>query len=350
MNDRSRLLIVDDEGSIREVLNRTFSAEGYDCEEAGCVDEALEKIKASPPQLILSDIMMPGRSGVELLQEIRESDPDTAVIMVTAVADTQTAIEAMKMGAYDYVTKPFNLSEVLMSVERALEKRSLLIANREYRTHLEEKVQQQTSQIRETFLGAVKALAEALEAKDPYTNGHTMRVTELTVTLARGMNLEQQIMEKIKLASQVHDIGKIGIPEEILHKSDKLTDEEFDMIKKHPTMGEKILRPVIKDQTVLKIVRFHHERYSGGGYPSGLAGKEIPIGARILSVADSYDAMTSNRPYRRALTPETARKQLLSNRGSQFDPEVVDLFISIEDMMPFCPMTARPASCHSEIK
>jgi len=343
MNEkRCDILVVDDEGTIREVLFRTLSDEGYECRMAANVDEAVQMIEDRPVDLILSDIMMPGRTGVDLLKQVMVDAPDTAVIMVTAVADTQTAIKAMKMGAYDYVTKPFNLVEVLMSVERALEKRALIISNREYREHLEQRVEEQTSQIRETFLGAVKALAQALEAKDPYTNGHSIRVTELSVTLAREMGLDQATVDKIRLAGQVHDIGKIGVPEAILHKAEKLTDEEFDQIKEHPSIGEKILIPVIKDHVVLDIVRCHHERYAGGGYPNGLKKDAIPLGARIMAVADAYDAMTSNRPYRSALSPDKAKAQLMANRGSQFDPEIADLFIRVESKLPFCPVSGAP--------
>lgn len=338
----SNVMVVDDEGTIREVLYRTLSDEGYSCRMAAGVDEALALLEQEPADLILSDIMMPGRNGTELLQEVMGKSPDTAVIMVTAVADTQTAINSMRMGAYDYVTKPFNLVEVLMSVERALEKRSLIITNREYREHLEQRVEEQTGLIRETFLGAVKALAQALEAKDPYTNGHSMRVTELSLTMAAEMGLDRSQVDRIRLAGQVHDIGKIGVPEEILHKEGKLTDQEFDFIKSHPSMGEKILRPVIKDQEVLAIVRSHHERFNGDGYPNGLSADEIPLGARIMAVADAYDAMTSNRPYRKALSPEKAREQLALNKGKQFDPEIVDLFLCIEEKLPFCPLSASP--------
>ncbi|MHB9053112.1 MAG: HD domain-containing phosphohydrolase [Thermoleophilia bacterium] len=338
------VLIVDDEATIREVLQRTLESEGYYCETAGNVDEAVGMIQKRSFELVLTDIMMPGKSGVELLKEIQTFSPDTAVIMVTAVSDTQTAINAMKMGASDYVTKPFNLVEVLMSVDRALEKRALYLSNRDYRDHLEQKVEKQTDEIRSTFLGALKALAEALEAKDPYTNGHSKRVTEITVTLAREMSFSEEELAQIRLAGLVHDIGKIGVPEAILHKAGKLTDKEFDLIKDHPAMGEKILKPIIRDAEVLAIVRYHHERYSGGGYPEGISGDGIPLGARLLAVADAFDAMTSSRPYRKAMSVEKAKGQLLANRGSQFDPEAVDLFIKAEKKLPFCPMTAQPAS------
>ncbi len=340
---KANVLIVDDEATIREVLQRTLESEGYECHTAADAYEALELMEANIADLVLSDIMMPGMSGVDLLKEINERSPDTAVILVTAVSDTQTAINAMKLGASDYVTKPFNLVEVMMSVDRALEKRSLVLSNRDYREKLEEKVEKQTEEIRTTFLGAVKALAEALEAKDPYTHGHSKRVTEIAITLAQEMGLPQEEQERIRLAGLVHDIGKIGIPEEILHKAGRLTPEEFDYIKEHPSIGERILKPIIRDVQVLEIVRHHHEHFSGGGYPEGLEGENIPLGSRLMAVADAYDAMTSSRPYRNALDVAKARKQLLDNRGVQFDPEAVDLFMKIEHKIPFCPMSARPA-------
>lgn len=342
INGNARVMIVDDEATVREVLLRTLEEQGYQCLTAANAAEALAVLQTCPVDLVLSDIVMPGKSGVDLLREIRALCPDTAVMMLSAVVDTQTAIMAMKLGAYDYLMKPFNLEEVLLSVERVLEKRNLILANREYREHLEQKVEEQTEQLRESFLGAVKALAEALDAKDTYTNGHSRRMTEVVVTMAREMRLGEKTVEQVRLAGLVHDIGKIGVSEEILLKPGKLSDEEFASIREHPVAGEKILRSVIRDQDVLAMVRHHHERFAGGGYPEGIKGEEIPLGARMLSVADAYDAMTSNRPYRDALTPEKARSQLLANRGSQFDPDVVDAFISSEEKMPYCPISARP--------
>lgn len=342
-NKDARIMVVDDEPAIREVLQRTLEGAGYACQTAPDAEDAISLLRNNDISIVLTDIMMPGKTGVELLGEIRTDYPDIAVIMLTAVADAQTAIDAMKQGASDYLTKPFNLVEVMMSVERALEKRSLLIANREYHDLLEQKVEEQTEQIRLTFLGAVKALAEALEAKDPYTNGHSQRVTEIAVMMAVELGLSQQEQDQIRLAGLVHDIGKIGVPEEILHKPEKLSDVEFDFIKEHPSIGERILKPIIRDKQVLAIVRSHHEHFAGGGYPEGISGQDIPLGARLMSVADAYDAMTSSRPYRSALKPEKAKSQLLASRGSQFDPEAVDLFISCEEKMPFCPLSANPA-------
>lgn len=308
------------------------------------VDEALELMGLQDFQLVLSDIMMPGRNGIELLEEISEGYPDTAVIMVTAVADMATAIRALKTGAYDYVTKPFNMDEVEISIQRAFEKRRLLIANREYRDHLEQKVAEQTESIRQAFMGAVASLVEALEAKDAYTKGHSSRVTEIAVILAGESGMSDSEVEKIKLAGTVHDLGKIGVPDSILNKPGKLTDEEFSEIKKHCATGERILKAVILDSEVLAIVRHHHERFGGGGYLDAISGEEIPLGSRILAVADAYDAMTSDRPYRDALPVARAISELKEYRGSQFDPGIVGLFLKVHDKLVYCPLDA-----HSEI-
>ncbi len=338
----NRLLIVDDEAAVREVLHRFLEGAGYECRDAVDVDEALAAINSDHIHLVLSDIMMPGRSGVDLLREVQKQKPDTAVIMLTAVADTQTAIASMKLGALDYILKPFNLEEVRFSVERALEHRSLVLANREYREQLEQKVKEQTAALRDTYLGAIEALAEALEAKDPYTKGHSRRVTGIAVAMAEGLGWSTERAGQMQLAGLVHDIGKIGVPEEILHKPGKLTSEEFKSIEEHSVIGERILKPVVRDAEVLSIVRYHHERFGGGGYPEGISGEKIPLGARLLAVADAFDAMTSNRPYRQALSTDAARANLLANRGSQFDPDAVGLFLRVEGKIPFCPLSAHP--------
>ncbi len=342
---KARLLIVDDERSIREVLTRTLEHEGYQCETAAGADEALELLSDGSFQMVLSDILMPGRTGIELLEDIKRDFPDVAVAMVTAVAETGTAVDALRRGAIDYLTKPFNLEEVLLSVERALRQRNLELANREYRDHLEKKVEEQTDEIRATFMGAIRSLAGALEAKDRYTRGHSDRVTEIAVIMAGRAGLSARQVEQIRLAGTVHDIGKIGVPEAILLKPGRLTEDEYGLVKLHPDRAERILEPIIRDRRVLAVVRHHHERFDGRGYPDGLRGEEIPLGARILAVADTYDAMTSDRPYRDGLTVEQARSQLLANRGSQFDPALIELFTEVENDLHCCPISdSRMAS------
>ena len=338
MERRGKILTVDDEAAVARLLHETLSREGYQCEEAGSADQALDKIRSSSPALVLLDIRMPGKSGVELLSEIGANHPDIAVIMATAITDINIAIQCMKKGAYDYITKPFNLEEVILSVARALEKRQLEIENRDYKQHLEQKVEEQAQKIRDSFFNAITALAHALEAKDTYSSGHSQRVTEVSVALAKELGMSPDNIEKIRLAGLVHDIGKIGVKESVLNKSGNLTDKEYQHIKSHPEIGERILSPVVEDKEILNIVRNHHERYDGTGYPDGLSGKQIPLGARVLAVADTYDAMTSERPYRAAMSLEATLIEIERHKGTQFDPGIVDaLFMTITNLnhLPF---------------
>ncbi len=328
---QDKVLIVDDEAVVRRVLRQKLSAEGYCCEEAGNAYQALDKLSGDAVELVILDIKMPGKSGVELLPEIKLSHPDTAVIMATAVSDTSVAIECMKEGAYDYLTKPFNLDEVILSAKRALEKRRLELENRDYQRHLEQKVAEQAKKIRASFLNSVAALAYALEAKDKYTSGHSQHVAEISVAIAGKLGMSQESIERIRLAGLIHDIGKIGVGESILNKPSRLTDSEFWHMKSHPEIGERILAPVVDDEEILRVVRHHHERYDGAGYPDGLSGEQIPVGARILAVADTYDAMTSERPYRKAMSAEAACAEIERCQGTQFDPEVVDAFLRVNN-------------------
>jgi putative nucleotidyltransferase with HDIG domain len=324
--EQENILIVDDEEIIRKLLHRRLSGEGYHCLDAGNAEQALAKLQNNTVALAILDIKMPGKSGIELLAEIRSEHPDTAVIMATAVADINVAIQCMKQGAYDYLTKPFNLDEVVLSVERTLEKRRLELENREYQTHLEGKVEEQAKKIRASFLRAITALAYALEAKDKYTSGHSQRVADISVAIAKEMGLPQESIDEIRLAGLLHDIGKIGVRESVLNKPSRLTDEEFQHVKKHSEIGEHILGPIADDEEILRLVRYHHEHYDGNGYPDRLKYDQIPLGARILAVADAYEAMTSKRPYREALGDEKARKEIDQNKGKQFDSEVAEAF------------------------
>jgi putative two-component system response regulator len=350
-----RILITDDEAAVRRLMHEILAREGYQCEEAGNRDELMEKMRHSPADLVILDIKMPGKTGVEVLPEIKAGYPDTAVMMATAITDTDTAVECMKQGAYDYLTKPFNLTEVILSVERALEKKRLELENRDYQQHLEQKVSEQADKIRGSFLRAIAALVYALEAKDKYSSGHSQRVARIAVALARELNIAPESIEKIRLAGLVHDIGKIGVRESVLNKPGTLTREEYQHIIAHCEIGERILTPIVEDEEILNMVRHHHEHYDGNGYPDGLSGEQIPPGAKILAVAeaylnktgvqtgsgalsrdtsvlalaDAYDAMTSNRPYRGALTPEAAIEEIKRGAGTQFDPSVVEAFLRL---------------------
>jgi putative two-component system response regulator len=258
--------------------------------------------------------------------------------MATAVSETVKAVEAMKLGAYDYVIKPFDVNMVVTSVHRALERRQLRLENKEYHDRLEEKVLEKTAelvemnaQLRHLFLNTVQSLVHTLEAKDKYTEGHSRRVAKMAETMAKHLRFTDSQLERIHLAAILHDIGKIGVREACLNKPGRLTPAEYDEVKQHPLISERILKPIEALEDILPNIRHHHERFDGKGYPSGLRGTDIPIGSRILSVADSYDAMTSDRPYRRALSVHETLEELKRNTGTQFDPELVTLFLSIHE-------------------
>ncbi|MFC2056459.1 HD domain-containing phosphohydrolase [Chloroflexota bacterium] len=324
-----RILIIDDKDAIRKLLQRKLSSSGYQCLEASNAGQALERLKNNPVDLALLDIRMPGKSGTDLLPEIKSSYPDTAVIMATASTDANIAIQCMKQGAYDYLTKPFNLDEVALSVNRALEKRQLELEIKEYQQHLEDKVAEQAEKIRVSFLSSITALAYALEAKDKYTSGHSQRVADIAVAIANVIGLPQEITDKIRLAGLLHDIGKIGVKESVLNKPGRLTYKEFLHVQEHSKTGERILVPITDDKELLRLVRSHHERYNGTGYPDGLRNTQIGLGARILAIADVYEAMTSERPYRNAISTEAAYAEIERGGGTHFDPEVVLAFFTV---------------------
>jgi len=269
--NKARILIADDEVSIRDILSQRLTEKGYKCTAASDGSSALRKLDAHEFDLVLLDIIMPGKSGTDVLREIQARYPDTAVIMITAITDMETAIKLMKMGAYDYIIKPIDLNMLTTSIDRVLDKRRLILENKSYQLHLEEKVKEQTQRIRESFLNSIKSLAYALEAKDKYTGGHSQKVAEVAVAIALELGMPEDKVEKIKLAGLVHDIGKIGVSESVLNKPGKLTDDEYRHIISHPEIGERILSPVVDDGEILDTVRHHHEHYDGTGYPDGLS-------------------------------------------------------------------------------
>ena len=331
MLQRETVLIVDDETIIRRMLSQVLSNAGYICLEAGKSEEALERLRNNAVGIVLLDINMPGKSGIELLDEVIGNYPDVATIMITAVSDNEVCIDCMRRGAYDYIIKPFNPRELLVRVSQALEKRRLRLENKGYQHHLEERVQEQSERIRSAFFNAVTSLAQALEAKDKYTSGHSGRVADISIAIASQMGKTGDEIARIHLAAMVHDIGKIGINEAILNKPGRLTDEEYQQVCLHCEIGERILKPITQDEEILSMVRHHHERYDGKGYPDGLPGNSGhgPASWSILALADTYDAMTSDRPYRKALPVELALREIRDNAGSQFDAEVVDAFFKI---------------------
>jgi putative two-component system response regulator len=327
-----RCLVVDDEPHLRRVLVRLMQGDGFVCEEAGSGVQALDALARQPASLVLTDLHMPELDGIGLLKEIRVRHPDTAVMLITAVADVSTAVNCLAVGAMDYLTKPFHLEEVRARVRQALDRRRLILENRDYQEKLEDKVAVQARRLEELFLASVQSLAEALEVKDPYTHGHSLRVSQYSVIIARTLGVGADIVRQIELGGKVHDIGKIGVREAVLNKAGPLTDEEYQHIMTHPVVGWRILGPLLTEMPMsLSIVRSHHERFDGRGIPDGLAGAEIPLEARIAAVADTFDAMTSVRPYRPGVPLQATLNELRRCAGAQFDPLVVDAFLSAID-------------------
>lgn len=322
-------LVVDDEPRLRQVLVHLMRNDGFNCYQAGNGVEAIQILEEQPVQLILSDLRMPRMDGLELLKQVRSRWPDTAMVMVTAVADVEVGVSCLAMGAMDYLTKPFHLEEVRARVAQALEKRRLVLENRDYQEHLEERVAAQAHRLEELFLAGLQALAEALEVKDPYTSGHSVRVSRYSAIIARALGLESAAIRQVALGGQVHDIGKIGVREAVLNKPGQLSEEEYAHVMTHPLVGWRILSPLMGDAPVaLNVVRSHHERVDGTGMPDGLLGDQIPLEARIAAVADSFDAMTSGRPYRGVeMTMDQALREIEGNCDTQFDRRVVTAFL-----------------------
>ncbi|MCU0284934.1 MAG: response regulator [Acidobacteria bacterium] len=333
-----KILIADDEADIRELLGDFLKNEGFQCVLASNAFDALEKFKLDGKiDLVMSDIRMPGRTGLDLLSDVKAIDEDVMVIMISAVKDIESAIAAMSKGAYDYVAKPFKLTEVSLIARKAIEKRRLILQNKEYQRELERMVAERTKELQNalealdrTYIFTLRALVTALDTRDEETQGHSMRVAKYTLKLAELLGWQdKKKLKTLEYGALLHDIGKIGIPDAILKKPGDLTEAEWNVMKTHPEVGFKILHNIEFLEGASEIVLFHHEQYQGGGYPLGLRGDAIPLGARIFAVADTLDAMTSERTYRKALTFEEASLELNKCAGDQFDPDVVAAFHSV---------------------
>lgn len=321
------LLIVDDEAAIRRLLRQKLSAEGYQCGEASDAEQALNMLQMGAFALVVLDVKMPGKSGIELLPEIKSGYPDTAVIMATAINEISVAVQCLKQGADDYICKPFNLEELSLSIKRALERRHLQLQIREYQQYLEERIEEQTGEIKKLFLGAIEALVSALEAKDKYTGGHSRRVTEIALALGTELGLSAHDLEDLRWGSLLHDIGKIAVDAVIQNKPGKLTREEYEHIMTHVQVGAEIVRPVVNGK-ISEMIEHHHDHYDGNGLHQVVVGDDIPLGARILAVADAFDAMMSDRPYRSAMSITDIAEEIKRCAGTQFDPVIVAAFLN----------------------
>jgi putative nucleotidyltransferase with HDIG domain len=334
-----RILVVDDEEPIREIVASMLGTAGYACKQAASGLEALAILTSGEEfDLMLSDLMMADLDGIGLLERTKEKYPDMPVVMVTAVHDISVALAAIRNGAYDYLLKPFEREQLLNTVSRALENRRLKVENRIYQTNLESLVKARTDQL-QTAVGSLErsyditleALGDALDLKDSETEGHSKRVTAFTIAIARAMGLPRDQINTIARGAFLHDIGKMAIPDKILKKPGKLEPAEFNVMKEHAHLGYQIVKKIPFLAEAAEIVYSHQERFDGSGYPRGLRGEQIPLGARIFSIADTLDAITSDRIYRPAQSLQAAKAEIDKWSGKQFDPEVVRVFLEMPD-------------------
>ncbi len=332
------ILVVDDEEAIREVVSTMLESKGYRCTAVQNGRVAQEHVKKSTPDLVLSDMIMPEMDGIKLLEWMRQYDPEVPVIMVTAIHDISTALEAIRRGAYDYILKPFEKDQLFLGVGRALQHRRLVIENRSYQSNLEQLVEERTArleaalnQLEQSYDDTLEALGSALDLKDAETEGHCQRVTAFCISIAKEMPVPAPYLAILARAAFLHDIGKMAIADSILRKPGPLDEAEKRRMREHCQIGYDMLIRIPFLRDAAEIVLAHQEFFDGSGYPRGLKGDQIPLGARIFTIADSLDAMISDRPYRRALPMSHAREEIQRCSGSQFDPQVVDVFMSIPE-------------------
>ena len=332
---QERILIVDDEDMICRVLVRRLSAEGYVCTTAHNGKEALSYTYKNPFSLIISDINMPEMDGLELLKRVKTMNPSMMVIMVTAYPEIDMAVEAMRLGAYDFIIKPADLDLVVLSVKRALEKKRLEEELEAYHKNLEKLVEEKTAGLRQAYrilkkvhLDSVKVLVEAIDAKDPYTRGHSDRVKRMSLKIALRLGFNEEKLEILEYGSLLHDIGKIGIRDQVLQKPGVLNSEEYEYIQEHPLIGVKILEGIEFFKDKIPMIHHHHEHFDGSGYPDGLVGEAIPLEARIITIPDAFDAMTSVRPHRGAMPLQHVLAELEKGKGKHFDPKILEIFLN----------------------
>jgi response regulator RpfG family c-di-GMP phosphodiesterase len=328
--DKMNVLVVDDDPTIRQLLSRFMGMNGYNVTEAEEGQSAYAMLKTGAFDVCLLDIEIPHMSGLEILEKLgRDAEFITPIIIITGQSDIGTIVNIMRLGAEDYLAKPFSLAEVKISVDRAVRLYAVKKENLRYRYYLEEEVARKTEDIRRSYLDIVRAFAGSVESRDPYTGGHTKRVSEIAVLLSAGLGLDEAKQAEVRIGGILHDIGKIGIADGILRKPGKLSEEEFREIRKHPLIGRDIIRDINSMKPMEPYIFCHHERFDGRGYPQGLGGERIPLEGRILAVADALDAMLSHRIYRTRMSLEDARREIVAHSGSQFDPAVVAVFEEI---------------------
>ncbi len=328
------ILIVDDQKMICEMLSKRLTIEGYSCVIAHSGREALGHFYKENFSLIISDIRMPEMDGLEFLKHVKTAQPNTMFIIMTAYPEIQIAVEAIRSGATDFLIKPVDLELVVFSVRRALERKKMEEELESYHRNLEKLVELRTENLREACrtlknanLDSVRVLAEATDAKDPYTRGHSDRVKRMSLRIAVSLGFTEERKEILEYGALLHDIGKIGIKDDILQKPGPLTPEEYRMIQEHPLIGVKIVEGIDFFKDKISMIRNHHEHFDGKGYPDGLAGEAIPIEARIIAVPDAFDAMASLRPHRENMSVEQILLEMEKHEGKQFDPRILKIFL-----------------------
>jgi putative nucleotidyltransferase with HDIG domain len=333
-----RVLAVDDELAASKLIALMLSSPAFHCTTASSGEEALVALQRERFDAVISDLQMPGISGLELLTQVRRSYPHMAFLVTTGVDDLEVGVQAMRCGADDYLVKPLRESAIRVSLESALHKRQLELEVENYRQHLEEMVVERTGRLHEAlhqleknYQSTLQALGAAIDLRDSETAGHSRRVCRYSLEIARAIGWSEKQLENLARGAYLHDIGKLGIPDRILLKPGLLTVEERKLMQRHVQIGFDVVKGIDFLSEASEIVLMHHERYDGGGYPRGLRGSEILLGARIFAIADTLDAITSDRPYRRASAFESAREIIRQCSGSQFDPLVVDVFLNVPE-------------------
>jgi putative nucleotidyltransferase with HDIG domain len=332
------ILVVDDEEAIREVVSTMLESRGYSCTAVSNGRAAQECVRRQTPDLVLSDMIMPEMDGIKLLDWLRNHDPEVPVIMVTAIHDISTALEAIRRGAYDYILKPFEKDQLFLGVGRALQHRRLVLENKSYQLNLQQQVDERTAQLtvaitqlEQSYDDTLEALGSALDLKDAETEGHCQRVTAFTISIAKTVPVPLPYLPVLARAAFLHDIGKMAVPDRILRKPGPLDNDEKTIMRTHCEIGYNMLTKIPFLRDAAEIVLAHQEFFDGTGYPRGLRGEQIPLGARIFSLADAMDAMISDRPYRKALPMSHAREEIRRCAGTQFDPKIVEVFLSIPE-------------------
>ena len=330
------VLVVDDEEPIRNALRKYLKQQQFEVYAAGSADEALQQLRMHKVALMLSDIRMPGTSGVDLVPQALEIEPDLAILMLTAVNDATSAALCMQRGAMDYLTKPIELADLGRAVQRAIKRREMQLESRHLNQWLKEEVTTRTAELarqqhrmERISTATLEALVNALEAKDPYLRGHSARVADLSANVAMEMALPEEEVERVRMAGRLHDLGKIGTRDAVVNKEGPLTAEEFEHVKQHVIIGAQILAPLVHLGDIVQMVKSHHERFDGTGYPDGLRGEEIPQGGRVIAAAEVYDALTTSRPYQEKMTPEQAVERMADLSGTVLDPRVYEALVRI---------------------